>query len=135
LILLANGARIPSGIQGFASLRPLHAGASSKERSIVEIGALVDCAGTAYWRREKAIEFPDDVRNLEAARELDRLAVEIAALEGSKLHALLDKFFEDEKGGLIAMPIISEILRQVSFSRRYDRGEELLQAIVDACSN
>jgi hypothetical protein len=77
----------------------------------IEIGALVDCAGTAYWRREKAIEFPDDVRNLEAARELDRLAVEIAALEGSKLHALLDKFFEDEEGGLIAMPIISEILR------------------------
>jgi hypothetical protein len=101
----------------------------------IEIGALVDCAGTAYWRREKAIEFPDDVRNLEAARELDRLAVEIAALEGSKLHALLDKFFEDEDGGLIAMPVISEILRQVGFSRRYDTGEELLQAIVDARSN
>ena len=101
----------------------------------IEIGALVDCAGTAYWRREKAIEFPDDVRNLEAARELDRLAVEIAALEGSKLHVLLDKLFEDEEGGLIAMPIISEILRQVGFSRRYDTGEELLQAIVDARSN
>ena len=101
----------------------------------IEIGALVDCAGTAYWRREKAIEFPDDVRNLEAARELDRLAVEIAALQGSKLHAQLDKFFEDEDGGLIAMPIISEILRQVGFSRWYDKGEELLQAIVDACSN
>ena len=71
----------------------------------IEIGALVDCAGTAYWRREKAIEFPDDVRNLEAARELDRLAVEIAALEGSKLHAQLDKLFEDKEGGLIAMPI------------------------------
>ena len=64
----------------------------------IEIGALVDCAGTAYWRREKAIEFPDDVRNLEAARELDRLAVEIAALEGSKLHAQLDKLFEDKDG-------------------------------------
>jgi hypothetical protein len=101
----------------------------------IEIGALVDCAGTAYWRREKAIEFPDDVRNLEAARELDRLAVEIAALEGSKLHAQLDKLFEDKEGGLIAMPIISEILRQVGFSRWYDTGEELLQAIVDTCSN
>ena len=101
----------------------------------IEIGALVDCAGTAYWRREKAIEFPDDVRNLEAARELDRLAVEIAALQGSKLHAQLDKFFEDEEGGLIAMPVISEILRQVGFSRCYDTGEESLQAIVDACSN
>jgi len=101
----------------------------------IEIGALVDCAGTAYWRREKVIEFPDDVRNLEVARELDRLAVEIAALEGSKLHAQLDKLFEDKEGGLIAMPIISEILRQVGFPRWYDTGEELLQAIVDTCSN
>jgi len=33
------------------------------------------------------------------------------------------------------MPIISEILRQVGFSRWYDTGEELLQAIVDTCSN
>ncbi len=75
------------------------------------------------------------MRNLEAAREPDRLAVEIAALEGSRLHALLDKFFEDEEGGLIAAPIISEILRQVGFSRWYDTVEELLQAIVDACSD
>ena len=99
------------------------------------IGLLVDCAGTAYWRRGKAIEFPDDLRNLEAARELDRLAVEIAALEGSELHAQLDKFFEDEDGVLIAMPIIGDILRRVGFSRWYDTGEELLQEIVDACSN
>jgi hypothetical protein len=42
----------------------------------IDIGALVDCEGTAYWRREKALEFPDDPRNLEAARELDRLAIE-----------------------------------------------------------
>ena len=57
----------------------------------IEINALVDCAGTAYWRRAKAVEFPDDARNLEAARELERLAVEIAALKGSDLHLQLDK--------------------------------------------
>jgi hypothetical protein len=101
---------------------------------LIEIGALVDCAGTAYWRRQKAIEFPDDERNLEAARELDRLDVEIAALEGSELHAQLDKFFEGEEGVLIAAPIISDILRQVGFSRWYGTGEELLQEIVDTCS-
>src|SRR5258708_18092494 len=53
----------------------------------------------------------------------------------SRLHALLDKFFEDEERGLIAALIISEILRQVGFSRWYDTVEELLQVIVDACSN
>ncbi|MBR1154770.1 hypothetical protein [Bradyrhizobium sp. JYMT SZCCT0428] len=101
----------------------------------IDINALVDCAGTAYWRRNKAIEFPDDERNLQAAHELDRLAVEIAALEGSKLHAQLDKIFEDEDSGLIAMSFISDMLRQIGFSRWYATGEELLQAIVDTCSD
>ena len=94
----------------------------------------MDCEGTAYWRRGKAVEFPDDRRNLEAARELDRLAVEIAALEDSELHAQLDKFFEDEEGVLIVLPIINEILRQVGFSRWYETGEELLRDIVAVCS-
>jgi hypothetical protein len=41
---------------------------------------------TAEWRREKALQFPDDMRNLRAAEELERLAVEIEALEGSDIH-------------------------------------------------
>jgi hypothetical protein len=53
--------------------------------------------------------------------------------------AACGRFFKAEEhcseGGLIAAPIISEILRQVGFSRWYDTVEELLQAIVDACSN
>jgi hypothetical protein len=102
---------------------------------LIDIAALVDCAGTAYWRRNKAVEFPGDERNLEAARELDRLAVEIAALEGSKLHVQLDKIFEDEDSGLIAMSVTSDMLRQIGFSRWYATGEELLQAIVDVCAD
>ena len=101
----------------------------------IDIGTLVDCAGTAHWRQKKAIEFPDDARNLEAARELDRQAFEIAALEGSELHVRHDKFIEDEDGVLNAMPVIREILREVGFSRWNNTGEELLQAIVDACSD
>jgi hypothetical protein len=46
-----------------------------------------------------------------------------------------DKFIEDEDGVLNAMPVIREILREVGFSRWYNTGEELLQAIVDACSD
>jgi hypothetical protein len=45
-----------------------------------------DVEGTAEWRRQKAEESPDDKRNLEAAEALDRLALEIGALEGSELH-------------------------------------------------
>jgi hypothetical protein len=101
----------------------------------IPIDALVDCAGTAYWRREKAIQFPDDTRNIGAADELDRLAVEVAALEGSALHVRLDEIFEDEDRGAVAMQLISEILRQVGFSRWYKTGEELLQNVVDVCAD
>ena len=41
---------------------------------------------TAEWRREKAEEFPDDSRNLEAAKELEKLATEIKNLERSELY-------------------------------------------------
>ncbi|SDI54151.1 MULTISPECIES: hypothetical protein [Bradyrhizobium] len=102
---------------------------------LIDIGALVDCAGTAYWRRNRAIEFPGDTRNTEAASELDRLAIEVAALEGSKLHMQLDKIFEDEDSSLIAMSVISDMLRQIGFSRWCATGEEFLQAIVDVCSD
>ena len=102
---------------------------------LIDLGALVDCAGTAYWRRKKAVEFPNDRRNLEAAEELERLAAELSLLEGSKLHVRLDKCFEDEDGVMISMSVINEILRQVGFSRWYGTGDELLQAVVDACAD
>jgi hypothetical protein len=40
----------------------------------------------AEWRWRKAEEFPDDPRNIEAAKELERLAGEIGQLNGSALH-------------------------------------------------
>jgi len=45
--------------------------------------------GTADWRRTKAVEFPQDGRNLKAAEELDRLAAEIEKLDGSPIHMQL----------------------------------------------
>ena len=39
---------------------------------------------TANWRRSKAAQFPQDTRNLQAAEELERLARQIEALEGSR---------------------------------------------------
>lgn len=50
--------------------------------------------GTADWRRTKAIEFPQDRRNLKAAEELDRLAEEIEKLEDSPIHIQLIKAVE-----------------------------------------
>jgi hypothetical protein len=49
---------------------------------------------TAEWRRQKAQQFPDDSRNLRAADELERLAGEISALEGTEIHRQIDKLFD-----------------------------------------
>ncbi len=54
---------------------------------------------TAHWRREKAEQFPDDARNLEAARELDVLAAEIGSLEGSEIHRQIADLTERLYGG------------------------------------
>ena len=51
--------------------------------------------GTADWRRQKAEQFPDDERNLEAAEELDRLAAEIDALEDSEIHRQINEAWEN----------------------------------------
>lgn len=76
---------------------------------------------TAEWRRLKAKEFPDDTRNVEAAEQLDRLAVEIASLEGSGVHRQIDQLYDlasemddfDFSGSLSES--ISEELRSVGF--------------------
>ena len=52
--------------------------------SAEDIGFRVE--STAKWRRSKAVQFPEDMRNLRAAEELERLAREIEALESSKVY-------------------------------------------------
>ena len=45
---------------------------------------------TANWWRSKAAQFPQDTRNLQAAEELERLASQIEALEGSEVYRQVD---------------------------------------------
>ena len=53
---------------------------------------------TAKWRRSKAAQFPQDTRNLQAAEELERLARQIEALEGSEVYRQVD----DAEDSLVA---------------------------------
>jgi hypothetical protein len=54
----------------------------------------------ADWRWRKAEEFPDDPRNPEAAKEIERLAAEIAQLNNSALHHRISELidFVSEQG-------------------------------------
>jgi hypothetical protein len=91
---------------------------------------------TAEWRRVKAEEFPDDPRNLEAAAALDRLAEEIADLNGSDLHQCIERMIEASDDFYDFDPsadldfelneVVSAELRAIGFHAVYATGAEFL---------
>jgi hypothetical protein len=88
---------------------------------------------TAEWRRLKAKDFPDDMRNLRAAEELDRLAGEISDLEGSELHRRIDELssLSNEVDGYSFCEdlneSVSEELRSIGFHGGYETGVAFLE--------
>jgi hypothetical protein len=89
---------------------------------------------TADWRREKANQFPDDIRNLKAAEELDTLAAEIGSLEGSEIHRqiadLTGRLYGGDDNSMDFVERLNEdvsaALRSVGFHDSYN-GVEFLQ--------
>jgi hypothetical protein len=88
---------------------------------------------TAEWRRDKAEQFPNDERNLKAADELERLARDIAELEGSEIHQRIDAlnslanevgypyYFEDLNES------VSSELRSIGFQGSHNNGAKFLE--------
>ncbi|MEY9532154.1 hypothetical protein [Sinorhizobium fredii] len=100
----------------------------------LELACLVDVSGTAEWRRRKAEQHPEDVRNIKAARLLDTLARDLAEYEGSPLHRqLLDLSWKegDEDVALTIGEVVSEELRSVGFYTYPESVGELLTTIID----
>jgi hypothetical protein len=87
-------------------------------------------SSTAEWRRLKAQEFPDDLRNLSAAEELDRLASEVAQLDGSDTHEQISKLMENYADLGIWNDLHEEVsvaLRGVGFHHDFKTGDDLLK--------
>jgi hypothetical protein len=86
------------------------------DRNIEEIVGY-DVERTAEWRRLKALEFPEDSRNLKAAEELDKLAKEIRELDGSEIHSEIDFLIDDSEGMDWSRlgEEVSEALRSIGF--------------------
>jgi hypothetical protein len=89
--------------------------------------------GAAEWRRRKAEQFPDDIRNLRAAEELERLAAQIEKLEGSEVHKrvrdLCDRVTaaDDGDGWHKISEDVSAELRSIGFHGGYETGEQFLE--------
>ena len=87
----------------------------------------------ADWQWRKAEEFPDDPRNPEAAKEIERLAAEIAQLNNSALHHRISELidFVSEQGAndeaIDAIESTEAELRRVGFEgAAFRSGAELL---------
>jgi hypothetical protein len=87
----------------------------------------------AEWRWRKAEEFPDDPRNIEAAKELERLAGEIGQLNGSALHHRISELTDivSEQGAdddaADTIESTEAELRRVGFSVGFRTGAELIE--------
>jgi hypothetical protein len=83
---------------------------------------------TAEWRRRKAVEYPDDRRNLDSAEEYDRLAKTVKDVPDDLLVAYSEAF-EDAPDSERWQEILKDIFRGFA---DFDNAAELVQAFVDA---
>ena len=98
-----------------------------------------DIAGTAFWRHQKADEFPQDDRNLAAALLLDRLACEIRALgedtpvvsQWKQVSDQLQRRIEADKNYEFSDLSLecSEYLRRIGFSEFRNSGAQYLMQL------
>jgi|SRR5215203_3874853 len=77
---------------------------ASEARELLQM----DFSNTADWHREKAKEYPDDPRHLEAAELLDRLAASVNEVNEDLLQTYI-RLSEDSE-------VHGEMLRAVGFS-------------------
>jgi restriction system protein len=86
-------------------------------------------SGTAEWRRRKAEDFPEDIRNIKAAEILDLLESELGAFEGSPEHLrLVDAAARDEDATF--SETLSELTRSIGFRWFPVAADEFLHVVI-----
>jgi CheY-like chemotaxis protein len=92
--------------------------------AVVEILRL-DFEGQAEWRRQRAIEYPNDHRNLRAARIFDRLAASVSDIPSAVIFAWYELF-----DGAPDSKVWSEMLQRVGFCSEPEDAEHLLRDFI-----
>jgi hypothetical protein len=82
---------------------------------------------TAEWRHMKALEYPDDPRNLKAAERLEHLAMTVGRIEPDLLAAYADLWSDPNQ-----MPIEeeNELLRRVGFKSFPETASEFVSTLL-----
>ncbi|MCH8917264.1 MAG: hypothetical protein IIC52_04330 [Proteobacteria bacterium] len=92
---------------------------------VLETGFL----STAEWRRQKAEEFPDDSRNLEAAEDLERLAASIGGMNTSIFAAYVDLHNDEDTAIEISM-LEDEMRKGIGFHSSFATAEDFIKEVV-----
>lgn len=87
-----------------------------------------DFANSAEWRREKAIEYPDDERNVDAAQLLDELARTVDDVDDDLLKAFENMFAESNSR---AVELYGQALRDVGFSSAPSNASEFVRDFIE----
>src|SRR5271166_4766315 len=103
----------------------------------------IELSNAAEWRREKAIEHPNDGRNVEAAKILDRLSQTVKQVEPTILAAYAELFEDDlrdaernNEPGLVESPQSgsrtrhNELLREVGFHWSPETATEFVSRFI-----
>ncbi len=88
----------------------------------------------AEWRRQKAEDYPEDRRNIDAADFLSRLAKEVEQLE-RRNDSLLDRFEQswrrlDDDDGLNFVEKLNNYHRRIGFWEFPSSGENYLEELI-----
>lgn len=83
---------------------------------------------TADWREEKAKEYPEDRRNVQAANQLKSLAKSVGEIADEQLWERLDQVYAE--GDIKVSEAQSQFFREIGFYSEYSNGHEFLEALV-----
>ena len=86
--------------------------------------------GTAQWRKQKAERYPEDGRNLDAVKLLEKLASEVPTLRGSELENRYATLWETAPDGTLS-EAESEYMRGIGFHRWPSSATEFVNGLVE----
>jgi hypothetical protein len=87
-----------------------------------------DFIDTARWREEKAVEYPNDARNLEAVKLLKELAATVDQVNPALLNAYAELW--DDKDPLREHEEHSDMLRTIGFQWAPDNATEFVTTFI-----
>jgi hypothetical protein len=87
-----------------------------------------DFIDTARWREDRAVEYPNDARNLEAVKLLKELATTVDQVDPTLLNAYAELW--DAKDPLSEVEEHQDMLRTIGFQWAPDNATEFVTAFI-----